>query len=675
MSIYRYSEWDGSQDIFDLDKEELMDELERNLMSYGDLSYALWRVQRDGIRGGREGRSAGLQELLQRLRQRRQGQLDKYNLGSVMDEIRQKLDDILETERKGIQARLDEVKQKAEEGSGELAPGMLQHLLKSVEDKAAQNLDKLENMPQDVGGRIQELTKYDFMDEEARRQFQELMDMLKKHALESYVKDMGQKLKDMDNSTMANMKNLVEAINLMLEQRMRGQEPDFDSFMEQFGGYFGPQPPQNLDELMELLQNRIAQARSLLDSMSDEDRKSLENILQSVLDGGTQYELAKLAANLEALNPDAGLRQLYPFSGEESISYNEALKLMEMLQKMDKLEGQLRDSQNSRSLEDIDKQMVTEVMGDEAAEELERIRNITKVLEEAGFIRQKGNKHELTPRGIRKIGQKAMKNIFAELMKDRVGGHKIKLSGTGNERADETKKYEFGDIFQPHLEKTIMNSLYRQPQKPPVKLSVDDFEIFKTEQLTRSATVLLLDMSLSMPMRGNFEAAKRVAIALDGLIRSQYPKDSLYIVGFSSYARQLKKEDLPYMSFDGFDPYTNMQHGLSLARKLLDRERCPNKQIILISDGEPTAHIEGGNIFFQYPPGLRTIQLTLREVEKCTRKGIVINTFMLEGEGFLSAFVSQMARMNKGRVFFTNARSLGKYLLLDYISGKKSGIR
>ena len=235
MSIYRYSEWDGSQDIFDLDKEELMDELERNLMSYGDLSYALWRVQRDGIRDGRERRLAGLQELLQRLRQRRQSQLDKYKLGSVMDEIRQKLDDILETERKGIQARLDEVKQKAEEGTGELDPEMLQNLLKSVEDKAAQNLDKLENLPRDIGGRIKELTQYDFMDEEARRQFQELMDMLKKHALESYVRDLGQKLRDMDAGTMANMKNLVEAINLMLEQRMRGQEPDFDSFMEQVG--------------------------------------------------------------------------------------------------------------------------------------------------------------------------------------------------------------------------------------------------------------------------------------------------------------------------------------------------------------------------------------------------------------------------------------------------------
>jgi uncharacterized protein with von Willebrand factor type A (vWA) domain len=267
--MYRYSEWDGSQDIFDLDKEELMDELERNLMSYGDLSYALWRVQRDGISDGMERRLAGLQELLQRLRQRRQSQLDKYKLGSVMDEISRKLDVILETERKGIQARLDEVKQKTEEGTNELAPEMLQNLLKSVEDKAAQNLEKLDNMPQGIGGRIKELTQYDFMDEEARRQFQELMDMLKKHALESYVRDLGQKLKDMDASTMANMKNLVEAINLMLEQRMRGQEPDFGSFMEQFGGYFGPQPPQNLDELMELLQNRIAQAQSLLDSMSE----------------------------------------------------------------------------------------------------------------------------------------------------------------------------------------------------------------------------------------------------------------------------------------------------------------------------------------------------------------------------------------------------------------------
>jgi len=674
MSIYRYSEWDGSQDLFDLDADELMDELGRNLMSYGDLSYALRLMQRGGIRDSQGRKLPGLQELLQQLRQKKQGQLEKYKLSSVIDEIRQRLDNILKTERQGIQRRLDEVRQKAGESTGELSPEMQQQLLETVEDMAAQNLKKLDELPPDIGGRIRELAKYDFMDEEARRQFQELMDMLKRHAMESYGRDLVQKFKDVDAGTLARIRHLVEALNQMLEQRRRGQEPDFDRFMEQFGDYFGPQPPQNLDELMERLQSQIAQAQSLLDSLSPEDREALEDVLQSMLDEGTQYELAKLAANLEALYPSDRLRKQYPFSGEESISYTEALKLMEMLQKMDKLEAQLRDSQYSRSLDVVNEQLLRELLGDEAAEELERLRNIARILEEAGYIRWKDSRYELTPRGMRKIGQKALEDIFTQLRKDRVGGHNLSSRGAGGERIDETKKYEFGDDFQVHLQKTIMNSIYREPRRPPIKLSTDDFEVYRTEELTRSATVLMLDLSLSMPMRGNFEAAKRVAIALDGLIRSQYPKDSLYIVGFSSYARQIKKEDLAYMGWDEFDPYTNMQHGFYVARKLLAKERCTNKQIILVSDGEPTAHFEGGNIFFQVPPTLRTLQLTLREVRNCTQKSIVINTFMLESGRFLSAFVTQIARINRGRVFFTSADSLGQYLLVDYISNKKRRI-
>lgn len=425
---------------------------------------------------------------------------------------------------------------------------------------------------------------------------------------------------------------------------------------------------------MERLQSQMAQAQSLLDSLSSEDRQSLDNLLQSMLDESTKYELAKLAANLEALHPSDDLRKQYPFSGEESISYTEALKLMEMLQKMDKLEGQLKDSQYNRSLDVVDEKLVKELMGNESAEELDRLRGIAQVLEEAGYIRWENNRYELTPRGMRKIGQRALQDIFAQLRRDHVGGHNLNFKGAGGDRTDETKKYEFSDDFQVHLQKTIMNSLFREARKPPIKLSAEDFEVFKTEALTRSATVLMLDLSLSMPMRGNFEASKRVAIALDGLIRSQYPQDSLQIVGFSSYARRIKKEDLSYMSWDEFDPYTNMQHGFYLARKLLDKERCTNKQIILISDGEPTAHFEGGDVFFQYPPSLRTLQLTLREVKNCTQKGIVINTFMLESGRFLGAFVTQMARINKGRVFYTSADSLGQYLLVDYISNKKKRI-
>jgi len=475
----------------------------------------------------------------------------------------------------------------------------------------------------------------------------------------------------MDATTLANIRHLVEAINQLLEQRMRGEEPDFGRFLEQFGDFFGPHPPQSLDELIERLQHQIAQAQSLLNSLPAAEREALENLMRAVLDEATHYELAKLAANLEALYPSERLRRSYPFSGEESISYNEALKLMEMLQRIDQLEGQLRDAQFNRSLDNVDEEMLRELMGNEAAEELARLRNITRVLEEAGYIRRKGNRYELTPRGMRRIGQKALRDIFAQLRRDRPGQHNINLKGLSSELTDETKRYEFGDPFYIHLEKTIMNALYREPQRPPLRLKPEDFEVFKTEQLTRSATVLMLDLSLSMPMRGNFQAAKQVAIALDGLIRSQYPKDTLHIIGFSSYARRLKKEDLPYMGWDEFDPYTNIQHGLYLARKLLAKERCTNKQIILVSDGEPTAHIEGGNIYFQYPPSLRTIQLTLREVKKCTQQGVVINTFMLGQNDFLNAFVTQMARINRGRIFFTSADTLGRYMLVDYISSKR----
>jgi uncharacterized protein with von Willebrand factor type A (vWA) domain len=674
MSIFRYSEWDGTQELFDLDKDELMDELARNLMYDGDMAYSLWKMQRHGMRDSMGRRLPGLQDLIQRLRQRRQGQLEKYNLSSVMDEIRKKLEDVLKTEREGIEKRLEEARQKTGEGQQEteaLDREMQEKLLKQLEDMAARNLEKLDNLPGDIGGKIKELTDYDFMDAEAQQKFQELIEMLKQHAMQSYSQELTQRIKDMDPESLAAMRHLIEAINQMLEQRMRGEEPDFEKFMEQFGDFFGPNPPQSLDELIERLQKQMAQAQSLLDSMSPKDREALDDLLRSMLDEATQYELAKLSANLETLFPSDRLRQRYNFTGEESISYTEALKLMEMLQQMDSLDSQLRESQFSHSLDDIDEDAVRKLLGEEAAEDLERLRNITRALEEAGYIQRKGSGYELTPRGMRKIGQKALKDVFSQLKKDHLGLHNMNRRGIGTELTDETKQYEFGDPFNLHLQKTIMNSIMREKPTLPVKLTPDDFEVFQSEEMTRSATVLMLDLSLSMPMRGNFQAAKQMAIALDSLIRTQYPRDTLHIIGFSSYARTMKKEDLPYMGWDEFDPYTNIQQGFQLARKLLSKERCSNKQILLVSDGEPTAHIEDGQIYFQYPPSLRTIQLTMREVKYCTQQDIVINTFMLGESQYLNAFVTQMARLNKGRVFFTSADTLGEYILVDYMSNKR----
>ncbi|MBI4180442.1 MAG: VWA domain-containing protein [Chloroflexi bacterium] len=670
MAKFLYSEWDGSQQLFDLDTDQIMNELGQHILRYGDLSRALRALQRNGIRNGQNRQMPSLDRLLEQLRQMKQKRLNQYNLDSVMDEIKQRLDKILGTERQGIQRKLDEAKGKTEAGGGELSPEVQQKLLKNIEDRAAQSKAKLDELPPDVGGKIRELTDYDFMDEDARNQFKELMDMLKKQAMEQFGKDMVQRLKNMDPSAMANMRNMIEALNQMLEQRMKGEEPDFNNFMQQFGNFFGDNPPNNLEELVENLQNQIAQAQSLMDSLSPEVRRELQDLLDSMLDSATRYELGKMASYLERLYPSERMPKRYPFSGEESIAYQEAMKLMETLQKMDTLEQQLKMAQYDPTLDNIDDKLLKDVMGEEAEQELEAVREIARLLEEAGYISRTGDKYELTPKGIRKIGQQALDNIFSQLKRDRTGGHNLYRSGLGNERIEDTKQYEFGDDFHIHIQKTIMNSLMREPALPPVKLEIQDFEVLKTEESTRSATVLMLDQSLSMFLNGYFEAAKRVAVALDNLIKTRYPKDILHVVTFSRRAREIKGKDLLFTSSIQREQGTNYQDALRLARKLLTNQNCSNKEIILVSDGEPTAHLERDQVYFEYPPSLRTLQMTMREVRVCTAQRIVINTFMFNDSPFFTSFVTQLARLNKGRVFFCDPDNLGKYVLRDFLTNK-----
>jgi uncharacterized protein with von Willebrand factor type A (vWA) domain len=323
---------------------------------------------------------------------------------------------------------------------------------------------------------------------------------------------------------------------------------------------------------------------------------------------------------------------------------------------------------------------VRDLLGDDAARSLERLAELTRMLEEAGLIEQKEGRLELTPRGLRKIGANALRDLFAKLARDKFGQHQIDQLGQGHERSFETKPYEFGDPFNLDLQRTLRNALGRRASLPlghadrdgtPVRLSPDDFEIERTEQLTRSSTVLMLDLSLSMPMRDNFLAAKKVAMALHSLISSQFPRDFLGIVGFSEVARELKPEQLPEVSWD-FVYGTNMQHAFLLSRRMLARQ-TGTKQIIMVTDGEPTAHLlPGGEVFFNYPPVRETVEATLKEVARCTREDIRINTFMLDANSYLRSFVEKLTRMNRGRAFFTTPETLGSYVLVDFIEQKKA---
>jgi uncharacterized protein with von Willebrand factor type A (vWA) domain len=431
-------------------------------------------------------------------------------------------------------------------------------------------------------------------------------------------------------------------------------------------------PPgiNSLDELLEHLQRQMAQMQSLLQSMSPEAREELRQMMDALLqDDSLRLELARLSGFMQAMMPPSELSERYPFFGEDPLSMGEAMGLMERLQQMDRLESQLE--RGSFRPDDVDRSLAQQILGDEARQALDQLRKLTEVLEKAGYVERKGRRMELTPRGMRRIGQSALRDIFDQLKKTRMGQHQLWRGGIGNDASDELKVYEYGDPFLLDLKETLFNSIVREGPKIPVKMAPADFIVHRTEHVTQASTVLMIDMSRSMFLRGCFLAAKKVAIALDSLIRSQYPRDSLYVVGFSNYAVELKPHTLPQLALNDYVYGTNMQHGFQLARSLLAKHRG-NRQIIMITDGEPTAHLaENGKAYFAYPPTFQTIQQTLREVKRCTRDRIVINTFMLERGPYLTEFINQMTRINKGRAFFVSPDRLGEYVLVDYVSGKQ----
>ena len=535
--------------------------------------------------------------------------------------------------------------------------------------------DFLQNLPEDVPGQVKELQNYEFMDPEAQARFNELLESLKKSMMDSFFKDMYDQIKDMSPEDLQRMKDMVRDLNQMLQDRIAGNEPDFDQFMEQYGDLFGDNPPQSLDELVAQMQQQMGQMQSLMDSMSGDMRQQLQDLLaDKVGDPELQQGLGELAQNLEYLYPMRDLRNQYPFRGEEEIDLQSAMQLMDQMQSIDEIERQLERTQYGGEIEDIDADKLEELLGPEARETLEQLKNLLEILEQAGLIRKKGQNWELTPRATRKIGQKALAEIYSQLKGDTFGKHEVQKVGAGGDRAEDSKKYEFGDPFHLDIQKTIMNSMYREGPGTPLRLHPDDFEVERTELISQTATVIMLDRSWSMALRGSFQSAKKVALALNNLISSQYARDSLYIIGFSAYASELKAEDLPYVRWDESVLGTNMHHALMIAQKLLAKHTNGTRQIIMISDGEPTAHLDHGKSYFAYPPSPITIRETLKEVKRCTQKGITINTFMLDRNYYLKEFINQVARINKGRVFYTTPDKLGEYILVDYVASKRKRV-
>jgi uncharacterized protein with von Willebrand factor type A (vWA) domain len=657
---FRYSRWDGTQVGFDLDADKVLEEITDDLLYHGDLHAALRRLLQQGFRD-RQGQDVqGIRDLLERLRREREERLDRFDLGGVYDEIAEELREVVQTERDEIDRQVRQAQQSGDPRRAETAQG-------AADERNMQ----LEMLPQDLAGMVRELQSYDFASPQAQRRFEELVEKLRQQVLDSYVNRMTGAVQNMTPEDLARMKDMMAELNHMLEQRAAGEEPDFAGFMERYGDFF-PENPETLDELLEVLARRMAAMQAMLASMTPEQRAQISQLADQLLeDMDLRWQVDQLGSQLRSMFPDMGWGQGYDFRGQDPMGLAQAASTLEELGDLDRLEQLLRNAANPGALAEADVDRARELLGDDAARSLEELGRLTRLLQEAGLIDQREGRLELTPKGLRRIGRNALNDLFEKLARDKLGRHELERSGVGHERAYETKPYEFGDPFNLQIERTVRNAVARTGGGTPVRLHPDDFEVDRTEQLVRSSTVLMLDLSLSMPMRDNFLAAKKVAMALHSLISTQFPRDYLGLVGFSEVAREIRPQDLPEVSWD-FVYGTNMQHGFQISRRLLSRQPG-TKQIIMVTDGEPTAHFEPGmpEPFFSYPPVRETVDATLREVVRCTRDGIRINTFMLDPNGHLRSFVEKLTRLNKGRAFFTSPETLGDYLLVDLIEQKR----
>jgi uncharacterized protein with von Willebrand factor type A (vWA) domain len=640
---FRYSQWDGTQDPLgpDVSAADLLDAMSEDILAGEGAEGALRRMLRRGIRG----RFSGTDALSARLRQARRSEQERLNLEGPLAEIQERLDDALERERTTLSFR--------------------------AEDDARMREAFLDALPPDLAGKLGELREYRFVDGEAQRRFDELMKYLTEQVLGAYFRNLAGGLREMTPEQLARFKDMLAELNSMVEARDSGDPYDFEGFMQRYGDMF-PDKPRSLDELLENQARRMAAMSRLLASMSPEQRRELEDLARQVLsDLDLAFEADRLASNLADLFPDLPWDDPTLAGGEETMPLEATVGALERLHDFEDLDRSLRGDYAGASLEDVDEEAVRRTLGQEAVTDLRRLKEIERALEQAGLVTRAHGRVEVTPRGARKLGERALMRVFERLRRDREGTHAAREAGGLAEPTGATRPWMFGDTGQVAVQRTVFNAVAREGIGGAVRLRPDDFELVEAETRTETATALLLDLSFSMPLRGHFVPAKRMALALHALIEGRYPTDTLYLIGFSDYARRMDPQDLTASGWERVYG-TNMQHAFNLAGRLLSQHARAERQVIMVTDGEPTAHLEDDEVFFSWPPVPETIRRTLHEAMSLAKAGVTLNVFMLEDSPGLARFMERLVRLTAGRVFLMSAESAGDFVLRDYVRRRAS---
>jgi uncharacterized protein with von Willebrand factor type A (vWA) domain len=662
---YRYGPYTGGPDPLasPYDARRALDEMGDSVLAGADPATALRDLLRRGLQGHR-----GLDDMLRRVREQREEIRRRGRLDGILEQARALLDTAVGQER------------------AELFP--------DPSDDARMREDELDALPADTAQAIRRLADYQWRSDAARQTFEQLKDLLRREVLDSQFRGMKEALANPDPEALQRVKDMLADLNAMLEADAKGEhtQEDFDAFMDRYGDLF-PDRPANLEELVDQLARRAMAAQRLMSSLSAEQRDELAGLMdQALSDAGLATEMARLADALRARRPEIDMAgwSLESMTGNEPLGLGDATTALADLADLADLEAALGQDYPGASLDDIDEESIRRSLGRQAVDDMEALRQIERELERQGYLQRTAGRLELTPKAVRRLGETALRQIFADLPEGRLGDHDQHDAGQAGERTGATRPWRFGDEQAIDTPATVRNALLRDATAirdratdgqrpgnglPLVRLSPEDFEVGETERRGAAAVCLLVDLSYSMALRGTWGVAKQTALALHALIRSRYPQDCIQVVGFSNYARELRETDLAGLGWDMVQG-TNLHHALVLAGRFLDQRPEHDPVVLIVTDGEPTAHLRrDGQYWFDWPPAPETLELTLAEVDKMTRRRAPLNIFMLADDERLTAFVEEVARRNGGRVLRAQPDRLGEYVVRDFLRTRRKGRR
>lgn len=649
----RYSAYTGGPDPLapPVDLREALEQIGQDVMAGTSPRRALSELLRRGSENMR-----GADRLAAEANRKRRDLLRRNNLDGTLQEIKKLLDEAVLAERK--------------------------ELARALDDDARFSELQLESLPPSPAKAVQELSKYQWRSPEARQKYDQIKDLLGREMLDQRFAGMKQALEGATDEDRQRVNEMLDDLNDLLDKHSRGEdtEQDFQDFMDKHGEFF-PENPQNVEELLDSLAKRAAAAQRFRNSLSQQQRDELDALAQQAFGSPSLMNaLNRLDAHLQAARPGEDWTGEQQFSGDNPFGMGEGTQALADIGELEQLAEQLSQAYPGATMDDVDLDALARQLGDDAAVDARTLAELERALLNQGFLdRGSDGQWRLSPKAMRRLGETALRDV-AQQLSGRKGERDHRRAGAAGELTGATRPWQFGDTEPWHISRTLTNAVLRQSGMHtldgPLRITVDDVEVSETEMRTQAAVVLLVDTSFSMVMENRWLPMKRTALALNHLVSTRFRSDALQIIAFGRYARTVTAAELT--GLEGvYEQGTNLHHALALAGRHLRRHPNAQPVVLVVTDGEPTAHLEdyGGEgrsaVFFDYPPNPRTISFTVKGFDDMARLGAQITIFRLGSDPGLARFLDKIARRVEGRVVVPDLDGLGAAVVGDYLRSRR----